>query len=107
MELDPPAIAHVALTVRDLDASVAWYSGVFGVGPAFVGPFLADTEHSYTAAIWLTPSFALHHFQQLAAGSFDPRRPGLDHVAFACSSTGELESWRGRLDALETLTGTS
>lgn len=101
MELARPAIAHVALTVSDLDASVAWYSSVFDVEPALVGSFLADTEHAYSAAIWITPSFGLHHFADPAAGSFDPRRPGLDHVAFACSSIDELEGWRGRLDVLE------
>ena len=101
MTPSPPGIAHVALTVSDLDASVRWYSNVFGVEPALVGELLADTEHHYSAAIWLTPSFALHHFAVAASGTFDPRRPGLDHVAFECSLISELEAWSVRLDELQ------
>lgn len=101
MKLAPPAIAHVALTVSDLDISVAWYASVFDAEPAFAGSFLAGTKHAYDAAIWLSPSLGLHHFAESGEGSFDPRTPGLDHLAFACSSIGDLERWRERLDVLE------
>ena len=40
-------------------------------------------------------------FPELAdSAPFEERRPGLDHVAFACSDRAELESWAARLDEL-------
>lgn len=33
-------------------------------------------------------------------GCFDPRRLGLDHLAFSVASGEELESWPARLDEL-------
>ena len=34
------------------------------------------------------------------SGGFDPRRTGLDHVAFACANRAELEQWQDRLEEL-------
>jgi len=31
---------------------------------------------------------------------FDERRPGLDHLAFACANRAELEQWESKLNAL-------
>ncbi len=46
-----PAIDHVAVSVSDLPRSVAWYTVLFGVGPAFEGPMLSGTEHAHTIAV--------------------------------------------------------
>jgi glyoxylase I family protein len=95
-----PAITHVALTVSDLDRSVAWYTALWGAAPIFTGPFLESTPHHYTAAVWVKPNLGLHHFAEQADGSFSERRAGLDHVAFGCDTVEELHAWVAHLDSL-------
>jgi glyoxylase I family protein len=91
-----PAVTHFAVTVRDLDRSIAWYEALFGAPPLFVGD-----ESTYRFAIWLEPMFALHeHGAGTPDEPFDERRVGLDHIAFGCASREELEGWPARLDAL-------
>jgi catechol-2,3-dioxygenase len=92
------AITHVALTVRELDISVPWYRAVTGTEPVLdedTGPFrhvvfaLGDTL------------LGLHAFPDPVNDvAFDPRRPGLDHVAFGCADPDELSAWATRLDDL-------
>jgi len=96
----PPAITHVALTVGDLTRSISWYTDVLGAAPAFVGEMLAGTPDHYELAVWTTPNLGLHCFAERAAGEFDVRRPGLDHLAFECESRDDLLAWRDHLDAL-------
>jgi glyoxylase I family protein len=100
MTLPAPPIAHVALTVSDLERSIAFYSALFGAPPAFRGTMLEGTPHRYEMAVWRTPNLGLHRFNAQSDGSFDERRPGLDHLAFACASLKELQKWSDRLDAL-------
>lgn len=100
MNAPPPAIAHVAFTVSNLEASTAWYTALFGTPPAFTGEMLAGTPHHYSVAVWVKPSFGLHHFAEQTEGEFSVRRPGLDHLAFECSSSDELQAWIDRLDEL-------
>ena len=94
-----PTIAHVALTVSDLDRSRAWYRRLFGSDPVLdedTGPF----HH----VVWLTGGtlVGIHHFPDPASTDpFDERRPGLDHLAFACASRSELEDWARHLDGLD------
>jgi glyoxylase I family protein len=61
---------------------------------------LEGTPHRYEMAVWRTPNLGLHHFDAQPHGGFDARRPGLDHLAFACASLTELQQWSDRLDAL-------
>lgn len=42
----------------------------------------------------------LHEFRDAVQDVFNERRPGLDHLAFACADRGELEQWQSRLDEL-------
>lgn len=91
-------ITHVALTVRDLAVSVAWYRRVLDADPVLdedTGPFrhvvfaLGDTL------------LGLHEFpEKVGEGAFDPRRPGLDHVAFAARDRAELNRWYDRLQEI-------
>lgn len=101
---DFPSIAHVALTVRDLERSRQWYQRLFDSEPVLdedTGPF----HH----VVWLVGSslVGIHAFPDLkSAAAFDERRAGLDHVAFSCRSRGELEAWQRRLDDLGIAHGT-
>jgi glyoxylase I family protein len=100
MSLPAPPIAHIALTVSDLDRSIAFYSTLFDSPPAYRATMLDGTPHRYEMAVWRTPNLGLHHFDTKPGGDFDERRPGLDHLAFACSSPDELLEWSDRLDAI-------
>ena len=93
-----PSITHVAVTVTDLEASEAWYTKVLGVEPVLdedTGPF----RHIVYAVGGTL--LGLHGFPDLTTkDAFDERRPGLDHIAFGCSSRRELVEWAARLDEL-------
>jgi glyoxylase I family protein len=93
-----PAIAHVAVTVSDLEASEAWYTRVLGVGPVLdedTGPFRHIVYQVGSTLL------GLHGFPDLSTkDAFDERRPGLDHIAFGCASRRELDAWAARLDQL-------
>jgi glyoxylase I family protein len=93
-----PALAHVAVTVSDLDRSRAWYQRLFALDPVLdedTGPF----HH----VVWLLSGtlFGIHwHVNRSSPESFDELRPGLDHVAFGCENRAELEKWATRLNVL-------
>lgn len=93
-----PGITHVALTVSDLEASEAWYTKVLGAEPVLdqdTGPF-RHIVYSLGGTL-----LGIHGFPDLkSSDAFDERRPGLDHVAFGCSTRAELEAWAERLDSL-------
>ena len=95
--MDFPSITHVAVTVSDLEVSVPWYDALFGARAVLdedTGPFrhvvyaLGDTL------------FGLHVFPDPAAGAFDERRVGMDHVAFGVADRDELVEWVDRLEDL-------
>lgn len=94
-----PGVTHVAVTVTDLTVSVPWYTRLFGTESVLdedTGPF-----RHVVFAIGGGMLFGLHQFPgDRSAVGFDPRRPGLDHVAFACGDRTELEGWQKRLDDL-------
>ncbi|MEM1334596.1 MAG: VOC family protein [Actinomycetota bacterium] len=86
----PSGIAHIALTVSDLDRSVAWYSRLFGAEPLVRTTMLKGTEHEYRMAVWPELGLGLHHFDDHRPEAFSERRPGLDHLAFTCADIDEL-----------------
>jgi glyoxylase I family protein len=93
-----PPIAHVALTVRNLDVSVPWYTELFEDEPV-----LDEDTGPFRHVVWLVGGtmFGLHQFPDTdVSAAFTERRPGLDHVAFAAADRGELERWEKRLDQL-------
>ena len=94
-----PALTHVAVTVTDISRSREWYQKLIGAAPVLdedTGPF----HH----VVWLLGGGTLLGIHQQAKPSssepFDELRPGLDHVAFACTNRAELEQWEKRLDEL-------
>jgi glyoxylase I family protein len=94
-----PTIAHVTLTVGDLDRSVPWYERLFDVKLV-----LDESPGPFRRAVWLVGGQTLVGLHQFPDPSdprpFDERRIGLDHLAFACRSRGELEAWEVRLEEL-------
>ena len=72
---------HIALTVTDLEASMAWYERVFGIsykmdGPheGGIGKLLADPEWRLIVV--------LHHHDANQGERFAETRTGLDYVGF-------------------------
>ncbi|HST66918.1 MAG TPA: VOC family protein [Mycobacteriales bacterium] len=95
-----PSVAHVAVTVTDLDRSTRWYSALFGADPVLDEDEAGGTFHHN---VWLLGGgqlFGLHKHTTDGSGDFDERNAGLDHVAFACADRSELEAWATRLDEL-------
>ncbi len=95
---DFPSVTHVAVTVSDIDRSVDWYGKLFGSDPA-----LDEDTGPFRHVVWAIGGtlFGLHQFPDLATTeAFNERRPGLDHVAFACTDRAELRTWAARLDEL-------
>jgi catechol 2,3-dioxygenase-like lactoylglutathione lyase family enzyme len=92
-----PHVHHVALTVCDLDASVAWYEKVFAV------QYLMDAPHEAgTARILADPErtmmFALHRHDANRGELFVETRTGLDHVGFFVPRRDDLERWQEHLE---------
>jgi glyoxylase I family protein len=97
-------IAHVSLTVSDLDRSIPWYERVFDAKLV-----LDDESGPFRRAVLVVAGRALVGLQEFPDPAdtlpFNERRVGLDHLAFACSSRGELEAWKARLDELGVVNG--
>lgn len=95
-----PALAHVALTVRDLSVSVPWYAALVGAEPVID----EDTEPDMHHTVYMIGNgtlIGLHQHQTPApAGTFSEFRVGLDHIGFGCADRDELEKWALRLDEL-------
>jgi catechol 2,3-dioxygenase-like lactoylglutathione lyase family enzyme len=92
-------ITHVALTVRDIDASIPWYAALIGAPPVLdedTGPF----RHAVFAVGGTL--LGLHSFPEgIEDLPFSPRRLGMDHVAFACADREELVAWKRRLSGMD------
>src|SRR4051812_7245948 len=93
--------SHVALTVRDMEASAEWYRRVFGWQEL---RRYAAGEAGTPRILLLDPTtFFAVGLCQPGDGSgepFDHRRTGLDHLAFKVADEGELNSWIAHLDEL-------
>ncbi len=93
-----PAITHVALTVTDLERSVPWYQRLFDAEPV-----LDEDTGPFRHVVWAVGDtlVGLHQFPEgTSAPAFDERRPGLDHLSFACADRGELSAWETQLNEL-------
>jgi len=94
-------IAHVELSVRDLDTSVAWYTRLLGARDVWRG---SSAEYGINACAIYEPKskmvFAFTQHREQVDDEFSPRRPGLDHVSFGVGDRAALEDWVKHLDAL-------
>ena len=90
--------SHVSFSVRDRDASVAFYTEVLG----FKTLAVTDREE-WRQTIMLHPSGMCVAFQQHAGNSgeaFDYAVTGLDHFGFGVGTPQELDEWIARFDEL-------
>src|ERR671921_616088 len=93
-------VHHVALTVSDLDASVAWYEEVFAVGYLMDAPHEGGTARILADPEW-TLMFALHRHDANPGEPFAESRTGLDHVGFLVPTRDDLERWQEHLQRPE------
>ena len=94
-----PGLAHVAVTVSDLERSVPWYQRLFDDKPV-----LDEDTGAFHHVVWLLGGqtlFGIHtHPNPSSTEVFTELRPGLDHVGFGVADRAELEQWQSRLDEL-------
>jgi glyoxylase I family protein len=94
-------IAHVELSVSDLDRSVAWYCRLLGARDVFRN---RNVDRAFSACAILEPAsrmvlaFTQHDVRE--GSQFTPRRVGLDHLSFAVPDRAALDAWQARLDEL-------
>jgi glyoxylase I family protein len=92
-------ISHISFSARDAEKSALWWSKVFDLQE--IDRVSRDTWH----AIMLihVPTATIIEFQQHndnPGDAFDPRRSGIDHMAFKVDSPAELDQWREHFERL-------
>jgi catechol 2,3-dioxygenase-like lactoylglutathione lyase family enzyme len=91
---------HFGLTVRDVEASAAWYVDVLGFQR--VGEFNSPDgarRKVFLRHKGLRARLGLTQHRESGQDLFDETRVGLDHLAFAVSDRAELDAWAERLGA--------
>ncbi len=88
------------MTVTDLERSTRGYGELFAATPVLDEDEETGGFHHTVFALDQGQLFGLHTHPERVDGSFDERRPGLDHVSFACRDCDELQQWAPRLDEL-------
>ncbi len=95
-----PGLAHVALTVKDVEVSGPWYRRLLNSDPVLD----EHTDAGYRHLVWVLDGGTLlgihQHQRGVPAEPFTEFRVGLDHVGFGVANRAELEKWVDRLNAL-------
>lgn len=92
-----PTIDHLGVSVTDLRRSEAFYCDVLGAEVIFPRH---ELEWGARTIVRLGRHFLdLNQLRGNDGSSFDPRRAGLDHLAFTAASREELDTWARWLDA--------
>lgn len=89
---------HLGLTVRDVEASAAWYADVLG--------FRREGEYEspdgarrkvFLRHDGMSVRLGLTQHRDGSQDGFDETRVGLDHLAFAVGDRAALDEWAARL----------
>jgi len=105
MPLSSTSVAHVRLTVTDIERSRQFYESVFDWPVLIEVPENAD-EATKSALSFLYGGViydlggTLIGLRPVATDRFDENRTGLDHIAFRMGSKAELETAATHLDDL-------
>ena len=91
------ALHHIALTVTDLDASIAWYQKVFDIA------FLLEEPHQGGTGMVLADEamhlmIVLHRHDANGGETFKETRTGLDHIGLTVPSRADLVAWQTHLE---------
>lgn len=107
MPISLQGVAHVRLTVTDIDRSRAFYDEVFGLPVAFEVP--PDADEATRQELAFLYGGVIYHLgtgllglRPVAPGEdcFDEDRVGLDHLSFAVADRRALEAAAEHLDSL-------
>ncbi|WP_186244137.1 VOC family protein [Mycobacterium simulans] len=105
MALTSSSIAHVRLTVTDIERSRRFYESVFGWPVLIEVPENADEAMRHRlgflfGGVIYDLGGALLGLRPVATDRFDENRTGLDHIAFRVGSKTELDAAAAHLDNL-------
>ena len=105
MTIPASSVAHVRLTVTDIDRSRQFYDSVFGWDVAVELPKDADEETREQLSFLFGGVIydigdSLIGLRPVAEDQFNEDRTGLDHLAFNLASRAELDSAAKHLDGL-------
>jgi glyoxylase I family protein len=95
----PPKLHHIALTVTNLEASIAWYEKVFGLSYRMEEGHEGGTGKLLADDAWQLV-IVLHRHDANQAESFKETRTGLDHVGLAVSDRNSMEAWQAHLEQM-------
>ena len=87
-------VAHVSLTVTDLERSKRWYADLLGWEE-----MMAGESGGVIFGVGALPGGQLLALRQHPDGTgdeFDPRRTGLDHLSLDVGSADQLSDWERR-----------
>jgi glyoxylase I family protein len=87
-------VAHISLTVTDLERSKEWYAKLLGWEELMAGESGGVQFRVGTLPGGL--QLALRQHFNGTGDKFDPRRTGLDHLSLEVGSPGELSHWERR-----------
>jgi glyoxylase I family protein len=105
MAINTGSIAHVRLTVTDIERSRQFYESVFGWQVLIEAPESADaaTQEALSflfGGVIYDLGGTLIGLRPVAADRFHEDRCGLDHMAFRLANTDELDAAAAHLDDL-------
>ena len=89
---------HLSLTVRDLDASTAWYETLFDLDTVIDEPGGERRARVYRLR-GTDVMLGLTEHAGNDGSRFRPDRTGLDHAAFSVATRADVDAWAARLDA--------
>ena len=95
---DFTGLAHLALTVTDIDRSFEFYESLLGVQTLFEGDDGSSRYH-----VTIHPSsfiLSLRNHDGTVDERFDETRVGMDHVALQVTNRAVMEEWKQRLEEL-------